>query len=407
MIKAPRIVKEAKLELPLSKSISNRLLIINDLFHGSFNGAVSNADDTQILQSCLAQLDDPLVDRVNAGDAGTAFRFLTALLVTKNRPAILEGSARMHLRTIAQLVDALRNLGASIDYLENDGYPPIQINKSIIKGNKLELNDIQSSQFVSALILVAPIFRDGLKISLKGRIGSLAYIEMTIDLMLEMGFDIKYESNIVEIKKSIPFKNISIESDWSSAAFFYSIAALNKCQLEIKELNSKSIQGDSILPQLYEVFNIVSKFNSTLKIDSSALEKPESIKADFSNHPDLAQSFIICCALKGIKSRITGLRSLRIKESERIADIRLELSRAGITLLELDENTVYLPTQKIGRHKSLTFNSHKDHRLAMSLIPMAFICDEIIIKDADCVSKSFPNFYLELEKIGFSIVKLN
>jgi len=388
------------LNVPLtaSKSECNRALIIQALSNNPielFN--ISDARDSQTMLRLLKSEDLEL----NVLDAGTTMRFLTAYCATKRRKAILTGTARMQERPIKILVDALRDIGAKIDYLKNEGFPPIQIHDFSQKKAEVEMAGNVSSQYISAMLMIAPTLPMGLQLQLSGEIYSKPYIQMTLNLMQHFGIQYTWKENIIEIAKQEYRKNTyTIESDWSGASYWYSIAALSeKANIKLLGLRENSFQGDKAIVEIMDRLGVASHFDD----DGVVLIKKEaepSFDYDFSKCPDLAQTIAAICAAKGVKARLSGLESLRIKETDRIAALQNELEKIG-TNVEVEGNHAIIIRGKAEVNQAI-FDTYEDHRMAMAFAPLSLL-GPIKIKDPDVVNKSYPDYWLHLKQAGFEI----
>ncbi len=388
---------------PSSKSESNRALIINALTGGKCDlQNLSNARDTQTMIRLLKS-NDYVLDVI---DAGTTMRFLTAFCAVSGREAELTGTARMCERPIKLLVDALRELGCSIEYKKNEGYPPLIIkkfDKNNIKTNRLKIRGDVSSQYITALLMVAPTLPQGMILELEGKVGSKPYIEMTLALMKLFGItaETDWTNNTIRIApQSYVPATYSVESDWSGASYWFSMAALaEEAKIEIKGYKSDSLQGDRVITNIAKHFGVQSTFTDTGLI----LEKTASSKAfewDFTHCPDLAQTVSVICAAKGIECTMTGLESLRIKETDRIAAIQNELRKFGSDLVEIEPNVKFkVVPGNFNVHNQL-IDTYDDHRMAMAFAPLALLGD-ITIEDRNVVNKSYPDYWEDLKKAGF------
>lgn len=395
-----------KVELPASKSISNRLLIIQRLCKQSFEILnLSEANDTRLLQDILSE-DRNVVD---AQDAGTTFRFLTAYYAMTEGEKILTGSEQMKKRPIGVLVDALRELGADISYMGKEGYPPIAIRGSKLKGGEISIDGSISSQYISALLLIAPSLSVGLSLHLKGKVASTPYIKMTLKLMNKLGISYLWKGNVITIP-SQPYKPLTVivEPDWSAASYFFSFAALaSSSELTLMGLNKESIQGDRIVANLFEQFGVkVSYLKKGIKLRKEIVENPLlQFDNDFNDYPDMVQSFIPIVAASGLPAVFSGVKSLRIKETNRVEALKIEMKKFGIEIIDLDEDRIELKEQALKESKE-PIATYNDHRMAMSLASMALTQDYIEIHDAEVVNKSFPNFWENLDRIGFKIEEM-
>lgn len=395
------------IQLNGSKSISNRVLIIDALCKNQIvMENLSNADDTVFLKNIL-QSKDSILD---AGAGGTTFRFLTAFLATQEgREVVLTGSERMQLRPIKILVDALVQLGADITYEKNQGFPPLRIKGRKLKGGKISLPADTSSQFITALLLIAPTLKEGLELELTGTIVSVPYIKMTLKMMEYFGVLTKFEGNNIEVESGnyVP-KPFYIEADWSAASYFYTIAVLAEgASIELKGLTNQQIQGDAVIVSIASSFGVETTWKENA-VEIRKVSKPDFnvFNFDFLECPDLAQTVIAFCAALKIEIHCNGLQTLRIKETDRIAALDIELQKLGLaSLQEIDNNNWQLVSAKLTTQDSrlTTISTYDDHRMAMAFAPLTLILNELIIEDANVVTKSYPLFWKDLEKLGFEI----
>lgn len=408
----PEELLDVEIKLPLSKSISNRALIVNALAAGSKPLAdVAVCDDTAVLQKALASDSD----EINIGAAGTAMRFLTAYLaVAEGRETVLDGSERMRCRPIAPLVDALRSLGAEIEYLGQTGFPPLRIKGKKLNGGSVSIDSGVSSQYISALMMIAPTMTGGLSINLTGEAISLPYIHLTVSIMEQFGAKAAFEGNVITIgagQYSAP-DNFSVEADWSAASYWYEIQALTCGWTALDGLVENSAQGDCKIAEMFRQLGVESSFESN-PVRAHLEATPEltpRFEADLTDNPDVAQTIAVTCAMLGVPFRLSGLRSLRIKETDRIAALGAELLKVGILLateqLEGDEIISW-----DGVRRPLTaipsFDTYDDHRMAMALAPVAVFIPGIIVRNAEVVSKSYPEFWNHLRAGGFTIEEVD
>ena len=391
------------IDLESSKSISNRLLIIRKLCKTKFEiQNLSNAKDTKILNEILNGFETK--KDINCEDAGTALRFLIAFLATKEGDWIVSGSKRMHERPIKPLIDCLTELGAEVKYLEKEGFPPVEIKSKKLKSKKLSLPGDISSQFISALLMVAPTIENGLTLEITSKVLSKPYINMTLGLMREFGIEFSWENNLIKVEQqNYLTKNIKVENDWSAASFWYSFLALSKSgEIQIPNLYANSLQGDSVLSSLYSKFGIKTEFNG----DSIVLYKTKSIakeiELDLSDYPDLALPIIVTCCGLGIKAYLMGLESLKVKESNRLECIKKELIKFNINC-ETDSSSIKVKgNQKIVQPNSI-IECQNDHRIAMSIAPLSMKVDSIKLDDKDVVNKSYPKFWEDFNRISKNI----
>jgi len=385
-----------------SKSESNRLLILQQWYANLQLSNLSDSDDTKHLLHALHS-NEELID---IGHAGTAMRFLTAYFsVLEGRETVLTGSERMQNRPIKILVDALRSLGADIEYTDKEGYPPLRIKGKKLTQDKVSINGNVSSQYISALVLMAPSLENGLEIELLEEITSRPYLEMTLTLLHKLGISTTFKENYIEIKQKnkVEDKTIGIESDWSSASYFYSLVALSEVgtSIIVSSYQKESLQGDSCLVEIYKSFGVETEFLEnaiTLKktnVISSSVEKSHSINLDLKDAPDLAQTIAITCFGLGIACKLTGLHTLKIKETDRLVALQNELQKLGATI-EITDASLYLKQSTV-IHKNCTIQTYNDHRMAMAFAPLALKVP-IIIEDAEVVTKSYTGFWEDLKR---------
>ena len=386
------------LDLESSKSISNRLLIIKELCKTKFEiQNLSNARDTKILFEILSNYKTR--KDLNCEDAGTALRFIIAFLATREGIWKVSGSKRMHERPIKPLIDSLVKLGANIHYLENKGFPPIEIKSEKLSSGKLKLPGNISSQFISALLLIAPTIKGGLNLEITSKVLSKPYIDMTLGLMSEFGIEYSWENNLIKVKEqNYLSKNIEVENDWSAASFWYSFLALSKSgEIKIPNLYANSLQGDSVLSVIYSKLGIKTEFNE----ESIILSKTESIakelELDLSNNPDLALPIIVTCCGLGIKAHLMGLESLKVKESNRLECIKKELEKFNVISSINDYSIKIKENQKIVQPTSI-IKCHNDHRIAMSIAPLCMKVDSIKFDNKEVVNKSYPKFWEDFDR---------
>ena len=393
-----------------SKSETNRLLLLQALYPNLILENTSNSDDSEVMAEALST--DSQTELVEVHHAGTAMRFLTAFFaIQENREVVLTGSSRMKERPIKILVDALRQLGAEISYELNEGFPPIRIKGKKLIQNKVSLPANVSSQYISALLLIAPKLENGLELTLEGEITSVPYIKMTIALLNEIGVETSFVENKIVVKpQTINYKPqiISVESDWSSASYFYSIIALSEIGTEItlSSYKKNSLQGDSVLAEIYKDFGVETVFENNKiqlkKVDNCQLS---TINCQLNSSPDIAQTIAVTCFGLGIGCHLTGLHTLKIKETDRLLALKTELSKLGasvsVTNVSLTLQSYSLPLEGCPKG-GVAIKTYQDHRMAMAFAPLALKTD-IIIEEAEVVSKSYPAFWIDLKSIGFSI----
>jgi len=392
--------------LPASKSECNRALIIEALLQKSdLINNISEAADSQTLVSILKQFSNG-EGKFNVGPAGTTLRFLTAFFTTQKGAQVLNGSARMSERPIGVLVDALRNLGASIDYLGRKDYPPIRINESNIIGGEIEIDGGVSSQYISALMLIAPTLTKGLNIKILDDLVSQPFLEMTAKLMQCFGAEVKFDNSSILVKNGgYCSSQFAVESDWSAASYWYEILSFAKSgQVRLEGLRRNSFQGDSLVADLYKVFGVESQFVSSGVILSKVdIELPQYFEYDFTLCPDLAQTVAVTCAGLRIEAKLTGLKTLKIKETDRILALQKELEKLGVEI-ECGNDWIKLNIAECSSFKlepSAQIETYKDHRMAMSFAPIAIKSGSLEIEDPSVVVKSYPSFWQDLQEVGF------
>ena len=394
----------SSIQITGSKSESNRLLLLKALYPNIQIENLSNSDDSHYMENGLGMSRGT----VDIHHAGTAMRFLTAFFASReNVEVVLTGSERMQQRPISILVDALKELGADIRYLEKEGYPPIKINGRKLKNRKTSLPANVSSQYISALLLIAPSLAHGLELELIGEITSVPYIQMTCSLLSEIGVQNSFEGNVIQVSntESIAGTTVTVESDWSSASYFYGIAALAPLGTELKlsSYKQKSLQGDNILQDLYKFFGIETEA-SDQSIILRKISEPlnDEFQYNLANAPDLAQTIAVTCFGLGIACDLSGLHTLKIKETDRLEALKAELSKLGADIHVTDERLVLQPSSDI--NKDVSIDTYNDHRMAMAFAPLA-LKTSIFINDAEVVSKSYPDYWKDLQSLGFMINK--
>ncbi len=407
-----RIVGEITLDG--SKSISNRILIIHALCKDDFKiHKISTSKDTQTLTELLNQKDSTVFD---TGAAGTTFRFMTAHLAFQEGTQVLTGSERMKQRPIGKLVDALRTLGCDIEYLENEGYPPLKINApNLLLTNELSIAANTSSQYITALLLVAPTLPNGLRLTLEGKIVSLPYIQMTLSLMQYFGVTHSWSENTIIVEpQEYQAKDITVEADWSAASYYYALAAFaDELDLKLNGLFKDSLQGDSVAVELGFHFGVDTTYTEGgLHLTKTEESPTELLEWDFVKCPDIAQTFAVICAGTGVQGLFTGLETLFIKETDRVAALKNELAKVGVSFVKLpakfsqkSQKQYFLIEGKAQWDKIPLFPTYEDHRMAMSFAPLAMF-NTIKIEDPSVVVKSYPMFWEDLKKLGFEIIEI-
>ncbi|WP_320815802.1 3-phosphoshikimate 1-carboxyvinyltransferase [Flavobacterium sp.] len=396
-----KVNKSSTIKITGSKSETNRLLLLQALYKNIKLENSSKSDDSDAMQMALLSG----AEIIDIHHAGTAMRFLTAFFaVQEGREVVLTGSSRMKERPIKILVEALQQLGVIITYEENEGFPPIRIKGQKLTQCKVSLPANVSSQYISALLLIAPKLENGLELTLEGEITSIPYIKMTLALLNEIGIETSFEKNIIKVapKSLISNHDISIESDWSSASYFYSVVALSEIGTQITLSNYKinSIQGDSTLVEIYKDFGVETAFNNDKSITISKTNNCQYsiVNRQLNNCPDIAQTIAVTCFGLGIGCNLTGLDTLKIKETDRLEALKIELTKLGAYVAVTNDSLTLTTSSEI--NKNISIATYQDHRMAMAFAPLALKVP-IIIEDAEVVSKSFPVFWEDLEKIGF------
>ncbi|WP_343487647.1 3-phosphoshikimate 1-carboxyvinyltransferase [Allomuricauda sp. d1] len=399
---------KASIEITGSKSETNRLLLLQALYPNLKIENSSNSDDAQVMQRGLKTSNG----EVDIHHAGTAMRFLTAYFASQDgKEVTLTGSKRMKERPIKILVEALQSMGAAISYVANEGYPPIKIKGKKLENHKVSLPANVSSQYISALLLIAPSLENGLELNLMGEITSVPYIKMTLGLLTAIGVDSTFEGNQIKIhpKKKIEDAKLVVESDWSAASYFYSLVALSEVGSEITLTSYKknSLQGDSVLAEIYKNFGVETTFSKNsitlLKVHSPSgrgdLGK-RALNLDLSNAPDIAQTIAVTCFGLGLGCRLTGLHTLPIKETDRLAAMKTELEKFGGEVFIDHESLVLNPSKDIKSEVSV--DTYNDHRMAMAFAPLA-LKTGFNINDAGVVSKSYPDFWKDMKRVGLGV----
>ncbi len=395
----------ASVQLPASKSICNRALILNALSYSPYDiQNLSDCDDTQVMIEVLNSNGRDF----NIKAAGTAMRFLTAFLSKIVGEWTITGTERMKNRPIKPLVDALNALGGRVEYIEKEGYPPLRIFGSALQGGEITLSGGISSQYISALLMIAPLMENGLTLHLEGNIISKPYIRMTLQLMTDFGVSAEWKEQTIRVKpqsyRPVPF---TVESDWSAASYWYAMAALDKkATIELLGLFKHSVQGDAEGAALFAQLGVGTQFTTKgvqLKPNGNRAEK---LHYNFVNEPDLAQTFVVCCCMMNIPFRFTGLQSLKIKETDRIKALQTELRKLGYVVNDSNNSILEWNGERCEPEASPVISTYEDHRMAMAFAPVALVRESgIEIADPEVVSKSYPQFWNDLQKAGFSITK--
>ncbi len=389
-----------------SKSESNRLILLRayTTYFKILN--LSDSDDTQLMLSAI----ESDKKEINIGHAGTAMRFLTSYYSSiSENSKILTGSNRMKQRPISILIDALKDLGCDIKYIEKNGFPPLKINGKNILSNSVTLPADVSSQYISSLMMLGVSLENGLNIKLSSEITSLPYILMTKKIIERIGGTIKMNDNKITIEpfteKVVPLQ--FVESDWSSASYFFSIAALSKStRLTLSTFFKDSLQGDSKLVDIYKIFGIETIFEEDhIILRKNKIDLPKSINLNLKDNPDLAQTIIVTCLGLRIDCTLDGLHTLKIKETDRLIALKNEIEKFNVDKVEITENSIILQNNSNLNH-DVSIETYNDHRMAMSFAPLSIIVP-IIIKNPEVVTKSYLNFWSDLENLGFNISKIN
>lgn len=406
-----------EINLPASKSISNRALILNALSYSPYDVQnLSDCDDTRVMLKTF----DSNSNKFDIGAAGTSMRFLTAFLAKTVGEWEITGSERMKQRPIKILVDAINSLGGKIEYVENEGFPPLKIFGSALMGGEISLDGGISSQYISALMMIAPYMVNGLKITLTGNIISLPYILMTAGMMKDFGVKVDFHENVIDIKPQV-YKPIfyTVESDWSAASYWYEILSIaGKGKITLKGLRKNSLQGDSEVENIFDNIGVSTEYTKDGvilttnykcrrnkiclhpdKTEFSSGLQTTNLIYDFTNIPDLAQTVVVTCCLKNIPFEFSGLQSLRIKETNRISALKNELAKLGYVLTEKDDDKLLWNGEKCEKQDIPVIETYEDHRMAMAFAPASLLFP-IEIENPHVVSKSYPKFWEDLEKIS-------
>ncbi|RZP04123.1 MAG: 3-phosphoshikimate 1-carboxyvinyltransferase [Flavobacteriales bacterium] len=396
--------KTVSVNLPGSKSESNRLLILKKIYPNISLLNLSNCDDTLTLRKAIEEKNQI----VDVHHAGTAMRFLTAFFASKKDVEFtLTGSKRMQERPIKILVDTLRAIGADISYIKNNGFPPLKIKGKELISNSISIDANISSQYISALMLIAPSLNKGLKITLRNNITSIPYIKMTLELLSRIGVFCSLTDNIIEIAstKKINDIKVNIESDWSSASYYYSLVALSDhLEITLKTFRKDSIQGDSKVVDVYKKLGVETIFNETansITLKKNGKKVNNFLKLNLIETPDIAQTIAVTCFGLGISCELMGLKTLKIKETDRLLALKIELQKLGAEITITDKSLRLKPTKTIA--KNIVIETYQDHRMAMSFAPL-YLKVPIIINNPNVVSKSYKTFWEDLQKIGSKLL---
>ena len=399
----PEELIETTVNVPLSKSLSNRALIINALTVGSTPiDRVADCDDTRAVTEAITYD----ADEINVGAAGTAMRFLTAYFaVQEGRTVTLDGTDRMRQRPIGPLVDALRTCGAQIEYLVQEGFPPLRITGSRLTGGEVRIKASVSSQYLSALLMVAPLMTDGLTLLPDGEITSRPYIDMTLGLMSRSGATIELNGDTIRVAPGC-YRPVSfdIEGDWSAASYWYEVAAISSGFITLQGLYPKSLQGDACVARLFTVFGLQSEFDDDGQLELMPTPDPGArLFVDLADTPDLAQTLAVTCCLLSIPFNFTGLSTLKLKETDRLKAMCDELLKLGFYLHADEDNSLRWDGVRFPVEDAPAIDTYQDHRMAMAFAPVSLFFPGIIINNAEVVTKSYPGFWDDLRQAGFTI----
>ena len=407
--KSKIVTLQSAIKITGSKSETNRLLLLQALYPNISLENSSNSDDSELMIKALQQstISNQQSTIIDVHHAGTAMRFLTAFFaIQENSEVVLTGSNRMKERPIKILVDALKELGAEIYYEEKEGFPPIRIQGKKLTNNKVALPANVSSQYISALLLIAPKLENGLELTLEGEVTSVPYIKMTLALLNEIGVKTSFIDNSIKIEylSQIPPSGVRglIESDWSSASYWYSIIALSEIgtQITLSSYKQNSLQGDSALAEIYNDFGVetIFKANSTITISKGETHNPQPTTYNLKDCPDIAQTIAVTCFGLGIACELSGLHTLKIKETDRLEALKTELSKLGAKISVTNDALHLEPSSNSIENVSIA--TYQDHRMAMAFAPLA-LRTSLTIENAEVVSKSYPTFWEDLKSVGF------
>lgn len=395
----PPVQLQGTIELPTSKSISNRALLLSSLANKRLSVTrVATCDDTRVMQEALKHT----THIINIGAAGTAMRFLTAYFATQDGTWTLTGSRRMKQRPIKLLVEALNSLGANIHYLEKEGFPPLKISGQPLQGGELRLQGNVSSQYISALLMIAPTMQQGMTLTLEGTVISRPYIRMTLNMMEAFGVQAEWKDQRIIVKPQ-PYlpSAFTVESDWSAASYWYGMAALMpNTELTLHGLHQNSLQGDSKCAELFTSLGVKSHFSSEGVDITSTGNTVSFFSYNFVDQPDLAQTFVVTCCLLGVPFRFEGLHSLTIKETDRIAALMNELAKIGYLINNPEEGVLEWNEERTLPSTPAVIDTYDDHRMAMALA-IASLRHPVVISHPEVVSKSYPTFWDDLKQVGF------
>jgi len=399
----PEELIETEITLPLSKSISNRALILDALTPDAVHPEVAKCDDTDVMLSALA---DPAAESIDIGAAGTAMRFLTALMAaSEGRTVTIDGSDRMRQRPIGPLVDALRKLGADIDYAGQEGFPPLTIRGRRLTGGSISIDSSVSSQYISALLMIAPVMEHGLELTLEETVTSRPYIEMTIGMMRARGAVVEASPSCIKVAPGTYVAvDESVEADWSAASYWFEIAALSSGFITLRGLRGKSLQGDAAVAKLMEVTGLSHEWQPDGSLELLPTPDPGArLVADMSGTPDIVQTLAVTCCLLAIPFRFGGLHTLRIKETDRLAALSDELIKMGFPIETDGDDEIMWDGRRYPVYEAPAIDTYADHRMAMAFAPAALYFPGLQINDVEVVSKSYPGFWDDLRQAGFTL----
>jgi 3-phosphoshikimate 1-carboxyvinyltransferase len=410
-LKVNHIQSDIHVSISGSKSETNRLLLLKAQFPSISIENKSSSDDSEVMMQAL-QKPQPVTRNsqlIDVHHAGTAMRFLTAFFaIQEDRVVVLTGSSRMKERPIKILVEALRTLGADIEYLENEGFPPLKITGKKLQYHTVSVDAGVSSQYLSALLLIAPSLPQGLTLNLMGTLTSRPYLEMTLSLLQEVGVTTTFNQNVIVVHplKTPPEKTLFVESDWSSASYFYSIIALSQpgTTLTLKTFKSESLQGDRRLVDIYQSLGISTTFHDSNAITLIKTEAPihSAFHWDLVDCPDIAQTIAVTCFGLGVRCHLTGLHTLKIKETDRLEALKNELSKCGANITITNDSLLLQEGSPPSKGPNQPIKTYQDHRMAMAFAPLA-ISFPVAINNPEVVSKSYPDFWEDIQKLGFEI----
>jgi 3-phosphoshikimate 1-carboxyvinyltransferase len=403
----PNPLTPAHLTITGSKSETNRLLLLRALYPRIIIQNASESDDSEVMRRALGSTDNI----IDVHHAGTAMRFLTSYFaIQPGREVIMTGSQRMQERPIGILVDALRALDADITYTDKEGFPPLKIKGKKLTGGRISIEASVSSQYITAILLIAPRLENGLELVLEGEITSRPYIEMTLGLLKDAGFEFSFTDNTITVFPKYEIYNLksemTVESDWSSASYFYSIVALSEegTKVTLSSYKQDSLQGDSAIAAIYKGFGVHTEFSGNSVILSKIKCQPVTVYLDLNNTPDIAQTIAVTCLGLSIECTLTGLHTLKIKETDRLGALKTEFEKFGAQVDITPDSITMCPLEKL--KNNIIIDTYNDHRMAMAFAPLAAKGINLTIKDAGVVSKSYPAFWEDLRRLGFEINEL-